>query len=170
MGLTGLIGLKTLGRVPDELAGFVQPIVDSLPFWLNYSSRTNESTVHGLNVTTQGATNQNYSPNPILVPSNEIWYVHEYSVSAVVPAVAGDVLEGLVATLIFNQAGTLNWAPVGREMRTVTGVAGTTNGAAAWARNFWALPGMSLGFYFGRIASAGGVAFTGRYRATRIPV
>lgn len=168
-GLTGLLNLKVLGRVPDELLGTVQPTVDIEPYWMNYRAVTNESLVHGRTLTTQGGGALTFSPGNITVPDGEIWYVHHYGVDTVLTAAAGQVVERVQPCIIYNLVGTIVHVPVGTT-ETLSSSATVSVSATVGAHDFWLPPGASLGFYVGSVTSAAGAAFTGRYQVTKMPI
>lgn len=168
-GLLGLLELKTLGRLPDALSATVTPTVDMLEFWLRQRSFTNGSTVHGITQTTAPGSPLLFSPTPIVVPENQWWYFHEYSVIAVFTAAAGQQVDNYAPMIMYNRTGTINYATLAPG---VSAVSSATQAVAqiVTARDFWANPGSGLGLFFGQIVSAAGVSFTGRYRATALNI
>lgn len=169
-GLTSLLNLKTLGRVPDELAGFYQPTIEAMELLMNYRCRTNEGVVHGRTLITGENSFRTFSPNTIDVPDSEWWFFHEYGVSAVMTAVAGQSINGLAPMIQYNINGTLDWVVLQVPGPLINSSAAQSVQTACVARNFWARPGSRLGLFLGEITSAAGVSFGARYRATKIPI
>lgn len=171
-GLTGLLGLKNLGRVPDSLAGFVQPTTDMFQLWLNYGARSNQGVVHGRTLITGENGIRFFSPSAILVPNDEWWFVHQYTVNAVMGLVVGETIQGLAPAMAYNQAGTIDWCTLGEPpwYGQIASNAAQAVQVVATAQNFWAPPGAQLGLHLGALVSATGVGFTGRYQVTRLRI
>lgn len=81
-GFLGLLGLKNNGQLPPEMIDQLQPIIDQLPFMLLGIRETAPITA-GINVL---ASSTNYAFPELVVPTNEVWWVHGYSVQLSVPA------------------------------------------------------------------------------------
>jgi len=169
LGLLQLLGLKTNGANPDALGDTVLPTLDLSPFYLIRLAQGSNAGTHSVTLTSGGVNAAGFPPNRISVPDGELWYVHEYAVEAAVPAVAGDTVVGLRAILTYAPVAAGNYVQLGDEVSAV-GVAANITGCASVARDFWAPPGSELGFFFGRILSVAGVAFTGRYLVTKLKV
>lgn len=168
VGLTGLLNLKTHGRVPDELDSLVGPSVDILPFWLNSRIEILDSATYTKSVTSTGISVQSFT-TPIQVPANEWWWVHDYAVEARFTAAAGQTLDNFQAIIWLNQNAPAAYAGVGN---IVSGVSNATTAAAllSSARGFWAHPGSILGFFIGNSVSVPGVAYAGMGRISRLKV
>lgn len=168
VGLTGLLNLKSHGRVPDELDSLVSPSVEILPFWLNSRIEISDSTAFTKTVTSTGISVQSFT-TAIQVPANEWWWVHEYAVEARFTAAAGQSLDNLQAILWLNQNAPASYAGLGNLVSGVSNAAGTA-GLLSTAREFWAHPGSILGFFIGNAVSVPGIAYTGMYRISRLKV
>lgn len=168
-GFLYLLGLKDRGINPAALQEEVQPTVDLAQFWMQRLAKTNEGTSHQVVVTT-AAFNflHTFTTNPLQVPSDEMWYVHEYNITAVTPAAAGDRVDALRGALIYNPTNNLDWAGVGEQVTLIS--SGGAEGVCTPARNFWAGPGMQFGLFCGRLVSVGGITFTADYRATKLKI
>jgi hypothetical protein len=149
-GLLGLLQIKSpSGENPNLLNNDVQPVLDMLPWWLRANrivSQVNAGrtlAINSINAFTA------FSPNAILVPESEWWYVHSFTV-------AFDCAGGGSATMMgpalqFNQVGTLRWRTL---MPVVAALAAAGGALAMTAEDFWAPPGSQLGFYISEVAGA----------------
>jgi hypothetical protein len=168
-GFLYLLGLKDRGVNPSGLQEEVTPIVDLGEFWKQRLAKTNEGLAHSVVVTTAGFNFlHTFTTNPLAVPSDEMWFVHEFNVVAVTPAVAADRVDAFRGALIYNPTNNLDWAGMGEATTLIS--SGGAEGAASCAKNFWAGPGMQFGIFAGRLASVGGITFTADYRATKLKI
>lgn len=87
-GLLGLTGLKSLGQNPDELAGFVQPTVDMMAFWLGSLTQR----IFGQNAAPAVGFNDPTTGDSFTVPLGKAWFIAAFTVRGVVTD-AGDVLK-----------------------------------------------------------------------------
>lgn len=155
-GLLGLLQLKSPSGVnPHLLNNDVQPNIDMLEWWL----RANRQ-VWSLNsgITLAAGTYNTFSglsPNSIIVPQSQWWYVHSATMTFTVAAGGTMVMANLA--MLFNQTGTLRWRTVGQPPRP--GVFTPAEGEQAFrVEDLWMPPGSSLGVNVGIITGAGGVA------------
>lgn len=168
VGLTGLLNLKSHGRVPDELDSIVGPSVDILPFWLNSRIEVLDSATYTKTVGPTGISVQSFT-TAIQVPANEWWWVHDYAVEARFTAAAGQSVDNFQAILWLNQNAPAAYAAVGNVVSGVSNAAGTA-GLLSSGQGFWAHPGSILGFFVGNIVTAATVAFAGMGRISRLKV
>lgn len=168
-GLTGLLQLKTLGRVPDELAGFVQPAMDIGAYYLAAAALV-DVVIHGINIGPGAAGPSPFSPGNIVVPNDEVWYVHQYSVEVLLPVGAAEAARNVQPIMYLTSVGTIRWVGLTEQSITVTGNAAAARGGVITARDFWAPPGAQLGFYSGGTESASTIAFNGQVYKTAMKV
>jgi len=166
-GLLGLLQLKNLGRLPDVLMGSVQPITEMMPWYL----RANRE-VWPLNSgnTIAPGTYTGYvlmSPNELLVPQDEWWYVHSLSIGFA--AGAGGSAIGIRLAAQWNQVGTLKYQALGSE-RMVSPLTAADGELLLAAYDFWAPPGSSLGFYVHTVSVAALQATVRGMDFTRCPI
>lgn len=167
-GLLGLLQLKSRGQMPDVLNGNVQPSVDMLHMWLQASAEVPLG-VFAVALAAGTVGQQVFSPTPLLIPENEIWYVHHYTVVALCPA-STDAAYNFQPMIRYTRLGTILWVGLTEFGSTVQGAAAGARRAAITARDFWAPPGSELGFFSGGIDTAGSLTFTATARITRMQV
>jgi hypothetical protein len=169
-GLTGLVGLKNLGRVPSDLLTDVSPVIDIEPYWLRYTAKFQQTGAMSASVIANTFSFVPFSP-PVFVPNGETWFVHAYSVEV--------LINGLLATEIVDQ-----WAPAYRDGSLVgvnqihlltnpfTLLGNTVYQARQQitASDFWLRPGIELGFYVGNLRTGGSILFTAKAIISRLTV
>lgn len=165
-GLMGFLQLKNQGTNPEDFPGVLQPVMELRDWYLqarsqnflNAAATTTFTTGIGTSGFTTGAGN-------IIVPDQEWWFVHQYSLTA--GLVAGDTLNALLPVLITPRLGVQHRHQVGR-MQT-----GPQTGAnalvAALGEAFWAPPGSELGFTYAGVAAVN-ISVAGYVRYTPLPV
>lgn len=168
-GLLGLLQLKNMGNLPDVLLGNVQPIIDMVPFWLRGQTIT-DPVVHGLGLPTGTTGLQSFSPNPILVPEGQMWWVRRYTVQAVVPVGATERIDNLTPTLTVQRVGVVLWQALTERPVSVLGNAASTVAAAVGCGDFWASPGSEIGFYVGDVTTGSNVVVNGQVWYTPVPI
>ncbi len=153
-GLLGLLQIKSpAGQNPNVLNADVQPTLEMLDLYL----RTNQE-VWGSNsgvtvAVSAPATVVQFSPNAIVVPAQEWWYVHHYSVSAL-PGAGGFVIAPRLGMLL-NRTGTIRYIVLGPESYIPGGGITSTTGAMMFsAKGFWMPPGSELGMYISDVQVA----------------
>lgn len=162
-GLLGLLQLKTGGANPSELLGAVRPTVEMLDFWLRQQSRTRiVNSGRTFDIATDTVGFYDWTPNDIVVPETEAWWVEAYSLWApVIGAGAGIVLN---PTYMIPSVGTQRYFPLhSNSSNFATGV-----GIAMGVRDFWLPPGAHLGVYLGGLA--GIVDVNADIRYARLPL
>jgi len=168
LGLLGLLDLKVLGRLPDELAGFVQPTLDAGPFYLNGRSEQSTAFVHSITLTTGTVGFSEFSPGTLRVPDDEVWYVHDYTVRCTVTAVINQFVR-FYAAMAYSSVGSINYTVCnGAQERVIDSNATYAAQAMSSGHDFWAKGGFAFGVYVADLTSAAGAAFTGNYRITRM--
>jgi len=151
-GLLGLLQLKVAGYNPAVLSDEVSPSIDLESWWL----RANREVWTANSGISQGAGVANdflaFSPNTIVVPDKEWWFVHSYSVTCI-PGAASTVDVTRLA-MTWNAAGTIRYQFLGDASASVS-AAGAGIPALLLAEKFWAPPGATLGFWFGTTTVVG---------------
>jgi len=167
-GLLGLLNLKNVGRLPDVLHGTVQPTIDLTAWWMNALAEL-DTNIHSNVLSSMGHTMMNFAVNPLVVPNNEVWWVNTYSVEVQLAAGAAELAENIAPLLLINTAGVPRWISLTDTSLTVRGDAAGVAGGVISARGFLAPPGSQLGFYIGRLATAGvGSFFAQVYKTAMI--
>lgn len=167
-GLIGLLQLKSRGQMPDVLQGTVQPTVDLMQLWLN-AGQAPDTVLHARAIGAGNGGFWEFSPNAILVPQNEIWYVHHYTVRVAIPAGATEQTRSFAPAMGVTQVGTILYQVLAAP-QTFDGVAGVAVTGYVRAGGFWLGPGQSLGFVIGNVATATTHVFVGDVLATRMPI
>lgn len=165
-GLLGLLQLKSpSGRAPEVLQGDVQPTLDMLRFYLNQQAI--HATQGGISLLAGSGTGNLVFNNPsLIVPLNEWWFCHYYTVQAS-PLTAGDIFTGLTPMAYFDPN-----APSARFHLLSDPVYGRPTGGIPvnGARNFFLPPGSSLGAYVDTYTIAAAESVVGDLFYTRLPI
>lgn len=155
VGLLGMLSLKTGGMMPDAMRQDVQPTVDLEAYWLR-STRVVDRVNRGITLPAAVYNNyQDFSPNTIIVPQQEWWYVHSYSVRVYVEN-AADTANAVRLALLFNSTGTLRYRFIGEVPPFVIHTAATPM-LLLLAEGFWAPPGSHIGFFCYSVAGPVGL-------------
>lgn len=166
-GLLGFFQLKSLGRNPADLAEAYQPIVE-MRDWLFVTQSVDFGPGPLAAVTVLGGVQggQRFTANPIQTPSNEWWYVHNYTIRSAA-LVAGDTSN--IAPLLFTPiTGVINTYLLTSNAGVALTGPNRTQGVSA--QGFWMPPLSELGFLIYENTSAAGIAYTGTARITRLPI
>lgn len=135
-GLLGFLGIKNGGRNPDALAGYVQGCMD-LTDWYLQTNRLYMRT--GINIAALNFTNF------YTAPPGEFWYIqHASFITSVLGA--GQTIQAVPCV---QDASGL------RQVAVADTPAAATVGAvfSVQARDFWVMPGESLGIYTTQLAA-----------------
>jgi len=156
-GLIGLLGLRDLGAVPQELGNAVLCSIDVTQLLL----LTNREVVYSTPVASGGTVGwKEFRTAGLQVPAGEFWYVHEFSIEAVMPAgVSAHVCCGYAeSNLSYNVIGLSQNATAGEML-----------GIYSSDQDRWAAPG---GFFMALVRSNTGGSFnmTATALITRIRV
>jgi len=163
-GLLGLLQLKSpAGKNPQVMEGNVQPVFDLERYYLNQASEV-VSDASVTETTTAGF--RFFTTNPLVVPADQWWFVHNYTVYPTADLVAGDSVRNFSVGVRWRTVAPMQWARLGNDV-----VAGNTTGdaLAAFAENFWLPPGSELGFQITLVAAVN-KTFGATVRLTRCPV
>ena len=166
-GLLGLLQLKNLGRNPDLLIGNVQPTVEMTPWWLSAIADV-DPVIH----TAAFATQSHLVNGPVVnlgPKGGESWYVHEYTLEVLTGVGATEEAINCAPVMFLTGTGVIRWQGLTEDSISVTSTATAEGGGIITARNFWVPPGAGLGFYCGRITSAGVVTFNMQAFKTVLP-
>jgi len=156
VGLLGMLSLKTGGQMPDAMRQDIQPGIDMEDWWLR-AQRVVDRTNRGITLAAAVINDYvDYSPNAIIVPEQEWWFVHSISVRST-PVGAGDSFYGLRQALAFNSTGTIRFRFVGDPGPTAA-ITTASVYPTLMAERFWAPPGSRIGFYVGEVVGPGGLA------------
>jgi hypothetical protein len=148
-GLLGLLQIKSpAGQNPNVLNADVQPCVDILPWWLR-ANRQVWAANSGINIAAAIINDfMAFSPNSIIVPQNQWWYIHSYNV-AVAAGAAGTAL-GVRQAMRWNTVGTIKYQALGEgPARSNEPLTAASGAILLKAEGFWMPPGSELGFYVG---------------------
>jgi hypothetical protein len=165
-GLLGMLALKNRGNLPEVLQDSVQPIID-VDAYYKASQAEYDQTVHTNTVVTATAPGANGYVAAIRVPQGQTWWVLQYTVEIILPAGAGELIEGAAPILVPNSAVPTQWVGLSDQSVSMTGNAASTNQRIITVGNFWAPSGADLSYYFGRLVSLGTV-INGRVRRTAL--
>jgi hypothetical protein len=110
---------------------------------------------------TVGYTNFTTPPSGISVPQNEIWFVHNFTISVPIPLGTDSLI---VRPAMLWRPGSANVLVLGPSY----GQAGPAKAVAASAQEFWAPAGAQLGMYIESAASATALAASGFLMFTRM--
>jgi len=169
-GLLGFLQIKSLGENPDALNTEYQPTIEVFP-WLmearavDWTQDRGGGTPAGVALATGLTGARAFSPNALVVPSNEMWWVEEYTINAVIAV--GDAAY-FSCGLINPRLGVVNQYMLG-DPSTIFD-AGIALSAYARARGFFAPPGSELVILVSANDTATTVAYTGYVRFTPLPV
>jgi len=166
-GLLGFLQLKSSGMNPRDLVDTVQPTFD---LWKHYlrSMAINWTTASGVAVIGNAGGGAVYSPNAIIVPQNEVWYVTTYGVS-LSPLTAGDVADFSPA-LRLTSVGTIIWNLCPNVNPRLPLVAATGYTPHVSSHDFFAPPGSEFGFWIQGATFAASETFSANLRYTRMPI
>lgn len=172
-GLMGFLQLKQTGRLPGDLSGTVEPIIELRDWYfqarmIDVFSQfpTFPSTV---TITTGSIGYKPFTvPYTWQVPASEIWYVDTYTV-AIGPVASGDSVSFACAWKN-GPSGTAfeSTYDIGNEVNNVADA--TARFPAAFARNFWLPPGAFPTVRVRQITTVAGFAFYGQMRYVRLPI
>lgn len=168
-GLTGLLQLKQLGRLPDKLSDLVAPVLEMRDWYMTARRQTEFALFAGppAAFSTNSLGFKTFLAGGVvaLVPSNQIWYVEQMDITGVLQNVAD--LAKIAAAI----------APSTGNIQTVGDP--DSNGPASGSlqrlhsfnrRPFWAFPGDQLGVDVLSLQSATGITLSMAIRATPMPL
>lgn len=163
-GLLGMLQLKNVGKLPDELLETLAPVLE-LRDWLLQAN----SQVAGP-YTTTWANNQtgfaNFVTPTVLAPPDRVWwYVHQFTVYASLP-LGTDAAQYWPSMSFINTGSVLT---VGRAS-TEGVVAGPNRFVYSFSDPFFAPPGCQLGALLGQVATATAIDASAVVRYTALPV
>lgn len=165
-GLLGFLQLKSpAGRNPEVLQGDVQPTIDMLQFYLN------QQAIHAVQGATtvaagSGSGNQLFAGPSIIVPLDEWWFVHMFTVQFS-PLTAGDIVTGFCPMAYLDpNAPSARFHLLGKPLygRPTGGI------PVATAFNFWLPPGARLGAYIDTYTLAALEDLVGDVYYSRLPI
>lgn len=167
-GLTGLLQLKQMGRLPDRMSDTVAPVLE-LRDWYMTASRETEIGIFGaapsVALITANIGIRDFVPQ-VLIPGNQIWYVEQMTVkcSPTGAEVATDAVR-FAPCLYIPGAGSGEL--VGTDVSDYTLAARSREIRASASRGFWAFPGDALAVDVFDILTTNGYTFQLTFRATR---
>lgn len=155
-GYLGLLGLKSQGLLPPEVVDAVAPVLEMGDFYKLGPRETFNSTA-GVNVLASAS----YGFPELLVPANEVWWVHAYSVVLAIPA--GQSWKGNVVQF------TGNFRPMNTGAPFSGGGAAIENLQLPSLNGFWARQGDRFGVFTGVSTGAGAINAFGELTISRFP-
>lgn len=159
-GLLGLLQLKNRGANPSQLLDSYQPIVEMFHWLLQAEARRWPL---GQIAVATGNGDAVFSPNHILVPQDEWWYVHHYSIEAAMGA--GDNVGHFVPHWREGNTPVHFYA-----LDTGLAINLTRNGRMiSGAQSFFLPPGAELGFTY-VCTAATTITFNGYVWYTPLPI
>lgn len=170
-GLVGLLQLKQFGRLPDQLQGSVQPVLE-MRDWYFQARRQGELSLWGVVpqtaalVTASGAAVFEFSANiagGAQVPLGQTWYVEQCAVNAAL--VAADNVRFTIVTHDSTGHNVVQVAPDYQDTTTARARLATVHAD----RGFWLGPGDTISLQTLDIVSVPGIAFFLHVKATVLP-
>lgn len=162
-GLLGFFQLKNGGRNPGTLTEVLSGTLDLRDWYFN-SQREVWST-YTVSVASGITGFQSFTtPGALVVPDNEFWYVHNYTIFSNQLA-AGDSFTGF-APAYRDVPGSATTFIVG-DFQNASGV--NTRPTAFAAQGFWLTPGQELGFWLQINTLALAKTVTSQLQITRLP-
>lgn len=145
-GLLGLLNLKNVGLLPDELLGTLQPIINGEEFMLRGSLQGWNAAATRNFVAGNYNSMTGWTVGSITVPGNECWWVENYTYT--VAAAGAGALLNATRPMFQTPGGTNPSFALGTERQAVTAAEPVI---AVSARDFWLPPGAVLGFWIGQV-------------------
>lgn len=154
-GFLSLLGLKNNGALPPDLVDALQPVIDQLPFMFLGAREVLPFTAN-LNVTAVS----NFVFPELVVPANEVWWVHGYTAQLGVPA--GNSWSG--SPIHYSR----NTVPIRVGSLLSGGAAAATAYDLPSLRDFLAAGGDQFGLLTSAFTGAGPITATGYISITRL--
>lgn len=166
-GLLGFFQLKSGGKNPSALGEDLSPVLECFRWYMQARLENSLQFIgfSAIAVNVVGAFN--FSPNNILVPENEIWWVENFTVQSAALA-AGEELMMVPMMLGPPQLGSISNYALGTTAFVAN--AGDRYSIPATPPGFFAPPGSSLGFFVNRIVTAGNITISGFARVARCKI
>jgi hypothetical protein len=164
-GLLGLLDMKSTGRLPAVLLDSVQPHIDLTPFYFNRQSFATKQLFGAASQPSTAAITARgqfpfTNPSAIVVPPNQLWWVHEMvgTVGTTVAADTGTFCLGYSLGFDWTpfECGPTYTDPVSANQRTIS---------LRLDKPFFVGPGGGFFVIAKAVASAGGLAFSLGMRA-----
>jgi len=167
-GLLGFLQLKNSGQAPAELPDTLQGVLE-LRDWYFQARLVVSNQIHGGSAATAVFGFQAYSPNTIVVPEREYWWVENYSfTSDTIPA--GDLVTARAAYIVQASGATRPFL-LGDQPPAPPGFPSGQYRLAVSASRFFLGPGSVLGFYIDQnTRAAGNTSFIGNVRYAALPI
>jgi hypothetical protein len=162
-GLLGFFNLKSQGANPTQLVESVQPIIDLYPQYLEAQAII-WPLVSGVNLASGNNGGGVWSPNAIVVPNDQIWWIQSYGIfTGQLPATDDCVYS---PAMRITTVGTIQWelCPKRNEPYQPSLVAPVNKSRLVTANGFFAPPGSELGFWVQSCVTATTVALTAEVR------
>ena len=167
-GLLGFFGIKSGGRNPSELGEQVSPTLD---LWDWYTQAKLLDGIASLGSVPSVAVNATgihvFSPNAIIVPEGEAWWVDNFTIRTGTLLAAEAI--GVVPVMLRPRVGSQNQYLL-VETASGTGAAGAGQVSATSAKRFWVPPGTELGVLVSTIATAASITISAYLRFARAPL
>jgi len=147
-GLLGLLQIKSpAGRNPEVMEGNVQPVVELGEWWRQtLIERYTGAMTRNMDDSTDVAGFYGWTPNNVLVPNNEWWYITNYSIIASALAAS----DRIALQPAMRAPNTTQHFALGNSVAS-EGSGGTGTAIISYAVNQWIPPGYELGFWMGRL-------------------
>lgn len=163
-GFFGMMGLKNMGQIPDTILGQIQPGIDMEDWWKR-SQAYSDPTTYTVTLAAGGSTAISFT-TPLIVPSNEVWWVESLIFDVSVPAAAGEFIEECAPVIAYEVNPSTLFGFLTRGI-SLTGAAANTTHGQLGARDFWLPGGSEIRVYCGRRATATQFTIAAWIRAAR---
>lgn len=161
-GLLGFFQVKNNGVNPTDLPDELQPILEMRDWY--FQSQPEALPVGSIALATGANGFSPFTANPLVVPSDEFWFVLDYSVQASLGAGDNASIKCGFRSPTLPTAYAFSKAPF---LAASTGPNAFLESSAS---NFWVPSGGELGFFVQGLAAAVTVTFNGFARVARLLV
>lgn len=164
-GLLGFFNLKNNGQNPVELLEVVQPQLDMRDWY--FQSAAEDLPIASIALPNGSPGFNAFTTNPLLVPSDEWWYVLELTVRT--GNLAATDASSFSGGYITPTTGVFHTYQVGSRT-SVTGNAGAAFQGCANARGFFVPPDSALAVVIESLLTAATVTFSAHARVARLRI
>jgi hypothetical protein len=147
--MLGLLDLKTMGQSPPDFAPYLQATLEGFPFYCNTVQRTGRAVTLVAAATLGWLPLTATAPFPIGPPKGSVWWVRLYTLIRNSKLAAGEVAVVSPGAILSGQIAGYGVA-VGPP-----GTGDENQYMAVGARDFWLMPGDTLGMFLHRMPAAG---------------
>jgi hypothetical protein len=142
-GLLGFLQLKNSGQAPSELPDTLQGVLE-LRDWYFQARLEFSSQIHGITNGTGVEGYFSFSPNTIIVPQGEWWWVEQYTITT--DAIDSGEFVQIAPMMIPQTVGTLKFFQVG-DASPIPPSTAQEYRLSCYANGFWLGSGCTLGVW-----------------------